>query len=424
MATSTSMPQSERLIDDQGLKKGNSDQEAKPLRINWLQTGILTIVPAFAFYGLCTTSWTLPTLLTAVIMYFLTGLGITAGYHRLWSHRCYSAAWIVRLILILCGGAAFEGSCKWWSRNHRAHHRYNDTDKDPYAVHNGFWWAHVGWMIFKQDYHQCGKVDIQDLNADSMVRWQHKYYGPIALGVGIAFPTLLCGLLWGDFRGGFFFASMLRIFFVHHATFFVNSLAHYHGFSTYSDLQSAKDSWVTAVLTLGEGYHNYHHEFPSDYRNGIKFYHYDPTKWLIRSLSFLGLTYNLKQYSKEDAQKAQLQTRQRQLMVLNASNEYGSNFETLPNMTWAAFRADCAEGRKLIVIGEFVHDVSKFVDEHPGGRQTLLNFVGTDSTRYFNGEVGTPQLHKHTKLGRSLLKPLRVANITERPGEINHHHQH
>jgi stearoyl-CoA desaturase (delta-9 desaturase) len=247
----------------------------------------------------------------------------------------------------------------------------------------------------------------------------------VAIGVGIVFPTLLCGLLWGDYRGGFFFASMLRIFFVHHATFFVNSLAHYHGFSTYSDLQSAKDSWITAVLTLGEGYHNYHHEFPSDYRNGIKFYHYDPTKWLIRMLAFLGLAYNLKQYSEADALKASLQTRQRQLMILNANNEYGSNFEALPDMAWTEFRRRCTEEKQqLVVIGEFVHDVSKFVDQHPGGRQTLLNFVGTDSTHYFNGEVGTPQVHNHTKLAHSLLKPLRIANITERPGDPKPHHHH
>ena len=413
---------SEVLFDQPNLKKQNTSQEIKPLRVNWLQTSILTLPPAFALYGLLTTTWTLPTTVVAVTLYFLTGLGITAGYHRLWSHRCYSATWIVRFLLILFGGAAFEGSCKWWSRNHRAHHRYNDTDQDPYAVHNGFWWAHIGWMIYKQDYDQCGRVDIRDLTADPMVRWQHKYYGLIALGVGILFPTLLCGLLFGDYRGGFFFASMLRIVFVHHATFFVNSLAHYHGVSTFSDLQSAKDSWITALLTLGEGYHNYHHEFPSDYRNGIKFYHYDPTKWFIRTLSLFGLAYNLKQYSKEDALKAQLQTRQRQLMVLNASNEYGSEFEALPDMTWTDFVARCAGGEKLILIGEFVHDVSPFVDEHPGGRQTLLNFIGKDSTSYFNGQVGTPQVHNHTKLARSILKPLRIANIIERPGEIKQHH--
>lgn len=423
MATEAILPTQPLLNSSAEFKKPQAVRPPEMKEINWLQTTLLTVTPALALYGFCTTSWTLPTFIATVILYFLTGLGITAGYHRLWSHRCYRAHKVVRWALILFGGAAFEGSCKWWSRNHRAHHRYNDTDKDPYAVHNGFWWAHVGWMIWKQDLNRCGRVDIRDLEADRMVQWQHKNYGLVAIGVGVVFPTLLCGLLWGDFRGGFFFASMLRIVFVHHATFFVNSLAHYHGFSTYSDLQSAKDSWVTAILTLGEGYHNYHHEFPSDYRNGIKFYHYDPTKWLIRAFYSCGLADNLKTYSKSDAEKAELQTRQRQLMILSASNDFGPDFETLPDMQWSEFiRRSNDDKEKLVVIGDFVHDVTKFVDEHPGGRQTLLNFVGTDSTKYFYGEIGTPQVHVHTKLGRKLLKPLRIAHVVDRPGEVKYDH--
>jgi len=377
--------------------------------INWAHTLLLTISPVLALYGLISYPIKWQTAIFGFIMYLWTGLGITAGYHRLWSHRAYSASFPVRLALCLGGAAAFEGSAKWWFRNHRAHHRYTDTDKDPYNAKKGFWYAHLGWMLVKQNTKKIGFADITDLNKDSMIAWQHKYYPWIAISVGVVFPTLFCGLAWGDFAGGYFFAAMLRMVFVHHATFFVNSLAHTLGSKTFSDHHTAFDSFVTALLTFGEGYHNYHHEFPHDYRNGIRFYHYDPTKWLIRGLNLLGLTYNLKEVDSKEIAKAKVQMWQRKLDVEKAKLRTGKSFSDLPSISWSEIQARVSHGEVLVVIDNIVHNVEDFVHEHPGGRQTLLNYIGTDATRLFNGLDGSE--HAHSKEARKFLQTMRVATL-------------
>jgi len=369
-----------------------SDKE----EINWAHTAILVVPPVLALIGLLTTPLRWPTFVLAVVMYFWTGLGITAGYHRLWSHRAYSARFPVRLALILGGAAAFEGSAKWWCRNHRAHHRYTDTDKDPYNARRGFFYAHLGWMLVKQNAKGIGYADITDLNRDSMIQWQHKNYSVISIAVGIVFPTLLAAC-WGDIWGGYFYAAMMRMVFVHHATFFVNSLAHTLGDKTFSDHHTAFDSVITAVLTLGEGYHNYHHEFPQDYRNGIRYFHYDPTKWLIGLLASFGLTYNLKTISKPEIEKARLQMQQRRVDSEKAKLEFGKRYDNLPEMTWNDFHQKVSKGAALVVIEGIVHDVKNFVHEHPGGRQTLLNYIGTDSTAVFNGRGSE---HSHSSAAR------------------------
>jgi len=376
--------------------------------INWVHFAMLTVTPALALYGIFTVTPRWQTILLSVIFYFWTGLGITAGYHRLWSHRAYSARYMVRLLLCIGGAAAFEGSAKWWCRNHRAHHRYTDTSKDPYNAKNGFFYSHLGWMLVKQKAKNIGYADISDLNRDPMILWQHKYYAYVSIGAGIILPTLIAGL-WGDFMGGYFYAALLRIVFVHHATFFVNSLAHWLGDKTYSDLHTSFDSVVTAVLTLGEGYHNFHHEFPQDYRNGIKFYHYDPTKWLIGGLAYFGWTYNLKQITDMEIEKAKVQMEERRLSEVKAQLELGKRYDNLPTMTWGEFTANVKKGHKYVVIDSIVHDVASFVHDHPGGRQTLLNTVGTDATKLFEGD--NEKVHKHSKEARKYLYAMRIAKL-------------
>merc|ERR1711916_165631 len=106
------------------------------------------------------------------------------------------------------------------------HHRYIDTDLDPYNAKRGFFFSHVGWMLMKQDYSNLGHVDVSDLNASKAVRAQHVHYLKIAMLSGIVLPTLICGLGWGDWLGGYFYAALAKMVFVHHTTFFINSLAH------------------------------------------------------------------------------------------------------------------------------------------------------------------------------------------------------
>lgn len=390
-------------------KKTGFIAQSDKMEINWIHTFMLTVPPIIAIVGLLTTKLTLPTLILGITMYFWTGIGITGGYHRLWSHKAYSASWPVRFFLMLGGSGAFEGSIKWWSRNHRAHHRYTDTNKDPYNARRGFWYAHLGWMIQKQNAKSIGFADISDLNRDPMILWQHKYYPFVSIFIGLVLPTLIAGL-WGDMWGGYFYAGVWRMVFVHHATFFVNSLAHTIGDKNFSDLHTAFDSWITALLTMGEGYHNYHHEFPQDYRNGIRPTDYDPTKWFVVFLSWFGHTYDLKYISNEEIKKAKIQMSQRDLDNQYAKAMYGKKFTELPSYSMEEMRNKVSQGEQLIVIDGIVHDVKNFVHEHPGGRQTLLNFVGTDATNLFNGHDGA---HLHSKEARQFLYAMRVANIKE-----------
>jgi len=165
-------------------------------------------------------------------------IGITAGYHRLWAHRAYNASKPLQYALAMAGAGAVEGSIKWWSRGHRAHHRYTDTDLDPYNAHKGFWYSHIGWMLLKPR-RKPGVADVSDLSKNEVVRWQHRWYITLLLTFGVGVPTVIPGLLWGDWKGGYFFAGIARLVFVHH----VRSL-----FFAFAVLIELTDSWIVHLL--------------------------------------------------------------------------------------------------------------------------------------------------------------------------------
>lgn len=383
-----------KYIPGQGFKRVTIDPKKKHPGVNWLHVVILIGVPLVTFYGILTTPLQAKTLVLAAITYYLTGFGITGGYHRLWSHKAWSAVAPVEFFVLMCGAAALQGSARWWCRNHRAHHKFTDTTKDPYNVRKGFMYAHFGWMMYKQDPEEVGKANIDDLNANPMILFQHKYYVQLAVFCSIILPTLIAGFGWGDFRGGYFYASLARIVLVHHATFFVNSLAHYLGEQEYSDLHTAFDSQITALLTLGEGYHNYHHEFPQDYRNGIRWFQYDPTKWTILALWKLGLAYDLKWIDDNEIEKARLQMKKVRLAEKLNKIKYGNNLDqNLPSISRAQIEKANNEGKALVVIAGKVYDVTEFVDVHPGGRETIMKRRGEDVTTLFHGDTGTDHIH-------------------------------
>ncbi len=152
-------------------------------------------------------------------------LGITAGYHRLWAHRAYNASKPLEYFLAMAGAGAVQGSIKWWSRGHRAHHRYTDTDLDPYGAHHGLLWSHIGWMVLKPR-RKLGVADVSDLTRNPVVRFQHRWYVELLLLVSFAIPTIVPGLLWNDFRGGFFYAGTARLLFVHHVSILFPNVSH------------------------------------------------------------------------------------------------------------------------------------------------------------------------------------------------------
>jgi stearoyl-CoA desaturase (delta-9 desaturase) len=221
----------------------------------------------------------LQTLLLAFAMATFTGLGITGGYHRLFAHRSFAAPWPVRLVFLLAGGAGIEESAWSWCRDHRRHHRYVDREGDPYNISRGFWHAHFSWM-FRKDVWRAEDTGGIDLWRDPLVRFQHRFYLPTAALVSLGLPMAIA-TFWGDPWGGLLIAGLARIVINQHLTFAINSVCHSVGKQPYSDRHSGRDNWVTALFTYGEGYHNFHHEFAGDYRNGFKRHEWDPTKWLI-----------------------------------------------------------------------------------------------------------------------------------------------
>jgi len=223
-------------------------------------------------------------------------LSTTGGYHRLFSHRSYQGAWPLRVFYLLFGAASFQSSALRWASDHRAHHAHTDEADDPYNITRGFWWAHVGWLLYRSgpsDYRNA-----RDLQSDPLIRLQDRLYLPVAIAVGMLLPFAL-GALWGDSWGALFLAGFSRLLVQYHATFSINSVAHSVGRRPYSTHTSARDSFIAALATLGEGYHNFHHRFPSDYRNGIRAHQFDPTKWCVWLFSRVRLARNLKRVAPE-----------------------------------------------------------------------------------------------------------------------------
>ena len=242
------------------------------------------------------------TLGLAIGMYFLSGMSITGGYHRLFSHRAYSASRPLRWFYALFGAAAFQMSVLDWSSDHRRHHAAADGPDDPYSVTHGFWWAHMNWLLVKRD--DVLRVDlVRDLQQHRSLVLQHRFYLPIGIFMSFVLPALIAWT-WGDLLGGLLVAGALRVTVLLHATWCINSLAHTFGAKPYDRDSTAVDNPIVAVITFGEGYHNFHHKFQYDYRNAIRWWQYDPTKWMIWTASKFGLAHDLRRTPERRLEKA------------------------------------------------------------------------------------------------------------------------
>lgn len=238
--------------------------------------------------------------------YFACGLSVTGGYHRLIAHRAYDVHPLIKFLYLVFGAGTFENSALRWCRDHRIHHQYVDQDKDPYNIKKGFWWAHMGWIFYKDDSRDDDFSVAPDLVRDGLIQWQERWYLPLALLTGFVLPTLV-GYAYGRPFAGFLWGGLIRVVAVHHFTFTINSLAHMLGDQPYSTKHTARDSWITALVSYGEGYHNYHHTFAADYRNGVRWWQYDPTKWMINLFNWMGLVQRMTRFREEHIRKAQLQ---------------------------------------------------------------------------------------------------------------------
>lgn len=306
----------EQMIEPQAGKSEN--------KLNLTNVLFFTLTPLAGFIGaplyfyLNGFSWG-PLILLAVT-FAISNMSITVGYHRYFSHRSYDAHPVLEWLLIFFGSGAFQGSVLQWCEDHRRHHRHVDTDSDPYSINKGFWYAHLGWIFYAGDPGPL-RMRCPDLEKKKFIMFQHKHYALIATFVGFILPGLVTLALGMGFFSGVIFGGALRITLSTQSTFLINSACHYFGRQPYTDKNTARDSFIMAVLTFGEGYHNYHHMFQADYRNGIRWYHWDPTKWSIQFFNFIGLASRLKKVSREEILKARLVMEEKLLLAKGARQE-------------------------------------------------------------------------------------------------------
>ena len=264
-------------------------------RVNWTNLLVLLLAHVLAVGALVylfTFKFSWWTIALGIVWTLACGFSITGGYHRLFAHASYRASPLVRVFYLLFGAAAVQNSVLSWAGDHRIHHAKTNREGDPYDSRRGFWWSHLGWVLYQRD-DAPARQRLPDLEASPLLRWQDRHYVLLAILMAGVVPALL-GLLWGDPIGAVLVAGFLRLVFQWHVTFSINSLAHLIGARPFCSKSSARDNPVLALVTLGEGYHNYHHRFPVDYRNGVRWYHFDATKWFVWLLSRVGLTRELR----------------------------------------------------------------------------------------------------------------------------------
>ena len=254
--------------------------------------GVMIGVPLYGYlYHYTWLDWSLFGLL-----YVISGLGITVGYHRLASHRSFDCPNWVKGALLIAGAWALQNSAIKWASDHLRHHAHCDKEKDPYNARRGFWHSHCGWL-FTPDQHHDPKYATRIAN-DPVAIWQQKYY-PLLVITGLA-GTFLIGFIHNGIMSGvgcFLLAGVGRTFAVLNSTFCINSVCHLWGQQPHGTSDSSRDIWLVSLVTFGEGYHNYHHMYPTDFRNGIRWYHFDPSKWLILGLYRLRLATSLRRGS-------------------------------------------------------------------------------------------------------------------------------
>ncbi len=356
------------------------EQEARIDIVNasfLISTPILAIIGMVWYYTQYGISWIEPTILAG--MYFATGLSITAGYHRLFSHRTHNAAWPLRLFYAIMAAGAFQNSAIKWCSDHRRHHLLTDSERDPYSVVRGFFWAHMGWVMVSEGEEEVEKVE--DLQNDPILVWQERHIFKIGAVSGIILPGIIGYFALGGFAGfmgGLVWGGLLRLVFVHHGTFLINSGAHVWGTQPYSTDNTSRDLHLLSLFTFGEGFHNFHHAFQADYRNGHKWYHWDISKWWIKAFSWVGLTSALHKVPQQTIESRRMKTtfekQEKKVIDQEAIAVYRSNLSDCVNLLRSSIkglnekRVEYKQERKAVI----KEDITNF---EAGVKQAWANFA-------------------------------------------------
>lgn len=344
--------------------------------INYNNVMFLIVTAVLALYGIFFTPVAFGTLVFTCIFYAVGQLCLNLGYHRLFSHKSYESIFVWKLLTVLGATSTFQGSCIDWCKDHRLHHKHADTENDPYNSKKDIFQSHIGWTVFKRD---NDYTVVEDLVESRLLRVQHAVYPVLAVLTGIVFPTVLSGLLFNDYTGGFFFAAILRIVVTMQCTLSVNSLG-YFGSSNYSTKTRYRDNFFLSLLTLGEGNENFHHTHPNDYRNGYNLYDFDPAKWIIKGLSFVGVTSNLFTYPEAAINACRAAVLNEKLEKDKLEINWGPRPEDLLEWDAEDVRNQIDDGKLIILIDGVCYDCTEFITLHPGGEAFLKAYKGRDAT--------------------------------------------
>lgn len=243
--------------------------------------------------------WSPIALFVCFLTYFVRMFGITAGYHRYFSHRSFKTGRTFQFVLAFLGASAGQLGPIWWAAHHRHHHRYPDKEEDVHSPLEGFWWSHIEWFLVDDEGHKRASK-MRDLLRYPELRVLDRHYliAPFLLAVGLyalgAYLTRFPGLGTSSLQmlvWGFFISTVL----VAHATFAINSIAHVIGSRRYDTDDHSRNNLLLALITLGEGWHNNHHRFPGSERQGFFWYEIDITHYILRALEKLRIVSELRE---------------------------------------------------------------------------------------------------------------------------------
>nr|ATI22175.1 delta-9 desaturase [Brachionus koreanus]QBO56257.1 fatty acid desaturase 9 [Brachionus koreanus] len=268
------------------------------LPIRWRNVAVFAALHVGALYGIYLCFYAkIQTLIFSYLLYLGGALGITAGAHRLWSHRTYKAKLPLRIFLGMMQTLALQNSIFEWSRDHRVHHKHAETNADPHNSKRGFFFAHMGWLLMKKhpDVIQKGsRIPLDDLLADPVVAFQKKYYKTLAIFTCFVLPTVIPVFWWNEsWTNAYFVPAILRYIVTLHFTWFVNSFAHMWGMRPYDKKINPAENLFVSMGAIGEGFHNYHHTFPMDYstsEHGSVYFNF--TKFFIDFMALIGQAYD------------------------------------------------------------------------------------------------------------------------------------
>lgn len=258
-----------------------------PKKVDWVTSVPFLLVHLVAFIAPFFVTFAWKWVALAFALYVVRMFGITAGYHRYFSHRSYKTSRTFQFVLALIGTFSLQKGVLWWAANHRHHHKFSDEPEDIHSPkQEGFWMSHVGWILIP-DFNATRWENIKDFAKYPELRWLNQHYllPQIAYGVAMYLLGGMPALVWG------FFVSTV---FLWHGVFTINSLSHVFGKRRFNTTDTSKNNWLLALITLGEGWHNNHHFYQSTANQGFYWWEVDFSYYTLRALSWVGVVWDLR----------------------------------------------------------------------------------------------------------------------------------